>query len=148
MVYLIQVCWHIPLLCVQWKTPDDGQRNCPKHVDFNSKNKFEKLAHLVSFIIRIYHDARSPERQKFHFPTRCAQCTHKIPVIRQSLFSLSNYAVPHFCSFLHLPFTSCRLGPYILLNVLFYRHQFFSEALDANHSDTVDNGVIFIVRYP
>jgi len=24
--------WHIPLLCVQWKPPDDGQRNCPKHV--------------------------------------------------------------------------------------------------------------------
>ena len=24
--------WHIPLLCVRWKTPDDGQRNCPKHV--------------------------------------------------------------------------------------------------------------------
>ena len=22
-------------------TPDDGQRNCPKHVDFYSKNKFE-----------------------------------------------------------------------------------------------------------
>jgi hypothetical protein len=21
--------WHIQLLCVQWKTPDDGQRNCP-----------------------------------------------------------------------------------------------------------------------
>jgi len=27
-------------------------------------NKFEKLARLVGFIIRIYHDARSPERQK------------------------------------------------------------------------------------
>ena len=26
--------WHIPLLCVQWKTLDDGQRNCPKHVEF------------------------------------------------------------------------------------------------------------------
>jgi len=25
---------HIPLLCVQWKTADDGQRNCPKHVEF------------------------------------------------------------------------------------------------------------------
>jgi len=25
------------LLCVQWKTPDDGQRNCPKHVEFHSK---------------------------------------------------------------------------------------------------------------
>ena len=29
--------WHIPLLCVQWKTPDDGQRNCPRHVEFPSK---------------------------------------------------------------------------------------------------------------
>jgi len=27
--------------CVQWKTPDDGQWNCPKHVEFYSKNKFE-----------------------------------------------------------------------------------------------------------
>jgi hypothetical protein len=26
-----------PLL---WKTPDDGQRNCPKHVEFHSKIKF------------------------------------------------------------------------------------------------------------
>ena len=54
---------HIPLLCVQWKTPDDGQRNCPKHVEFYSKNKFDKLVHLVGFIIRFYHDARSSERQ-------------------------------------------------------------------------------------
>ena len=44
--------WHIPLLCVQWKTPDDGQRNCPKHVESHSKNKFAKLVHLVGFIIR------------------------------------------------------------------------------------------------
>jgi hypothetical protein len=40
------------LLCVQWKTPHDGQRNCPKHVEFHSKNKFKKLVHLVGFIIR------------------------------------------------------------------------------------------------
>jgi len=39
-------------LCVQWKTPDDGQINCPKHVEIYSKNKFEKLVHLVGFIIR------------------------------------------------------------------------------------------------
>jgi len=50
--------------CVYSENPDNGQRNCPKHVEFYSKNKFEKLAHLVGFIIRIYHDARSPERQK------------------------------------------------------------------------------------
>jgi hypothetical protein len=47
-----RLVWHIPLLCVQWKSPDDGQRNCPKHVEFHSKNKFEKLLHLVGFIIR------------------------------------------------------------------------------------------------
>jgi len=58
MVYVIQVCWQFVSrigteLCVQWKTPDDGQRNCPKHVEFYSKNKFEKLVHLVGFIIRM-----------------------------------------------------------------------------------------------
>jgi len=64
MVYVIEVCWHIPLLCVKWKTPDDGQRNCPKHIVFYSKNSFEKLVHLVGFIVRIFHDALLPERQK------------------------------------------------------------------------------------
>ena len=29
--------WHIPLLCEQLKTPDDGPRNCPKHVEFHSE---------------------------------------------------------------------------------------------------------------
>jgi hypothetical protein len=33
-------------------TPDDGQRNCPKHVDFHAKIKFEKSVYLVGFIIR------------------------------------------------------------------------------------------------
>jgi len=42
--------YDIPLLCVKWKTPDDGQRNSPKHVEFYSKNKFEKLVRLIGFI--------------------------------------------------------------------------------------------------
>jgi hypothetical protein len=42
----------------------EKQRNCPKHVEFYSKIKFEKLVYLVGFIIRIYHDARSPECHK------------------------------------------------------------------------------------
>ena len=49
MVYVIQVC--CPSKPV-WQTPDDGQRNCPKHVEFHSKNKFKKLVHVVDFIIR------------------------------------------------------------------------------------------------
>ena len=44
--------WHTPFMCVQWKTPDDGQRNFPKHVEFHPENKFEKLVYLVGFIIR------------------------------------------------------------------------------------------------
>jgi len=83
---------HIQLLCVQWKTPDDGQRNCPKPVEFYSKNKFEKSAsswfyyknllrcrslnvtisrctvtwtslyHDLGHWTSLYHDVRSPER--------------------------------------------------------------------------------------
>ena len=44
---------HTPLLYLQWKIPDDGQRNCPKNVEFYSKNKFEYFVPLVCFIIRI-----------------------------------------------------------------------------------------------
>ena len=64
------------LLCVQCYTPDDGQRNCPKHVEFYSKNKFEKLVHLVGFIIRIYHDARTSECQ-LHTPSSLSAGTHR-----------------------------------------------------------------------
>jgi hypothetical protein len=42
----------MPLLSVQGITPDDGQRNCPKHVEFHFHNKFEKLVHLVGFVVR------------------------------------------------------------------------------------------------
>jgi len=38
----------------------------PEPVAFYSKNKFEQLVYIVGFIIRIYHDARSHERQIFH----------------------------------------------------------------------------------
>jgi hypothetical protein len=44
--------WHIPSLSVQWITPDDWQRNCPKPAEFHFQNKFEKLVHLVGFIVR------------------------------------------------------------------------------------------------
>jgi len=31
------------------KTPDDEQRNCPKHVEFYSKNKFDKINAFSGF---------------------------------------------------------------------------------------------------
>jgi hypothetical protein len=66
--------WHIPLRCVQCKTPEDGQRNCPKHVEFYSKNKFEKLVHLVRFIIRSwFFFTLSPCFSQNHFKTNYFQ---------------------------------------------------------------------------
>jgi hypothetical protein len=41
-----------PLLCLQYLTPYDGQKSCPCHVESYSKNKFEKLVHLVGSIIK------------------------------------------------------------------------------------------------
>jgi len=38
--------WHIPLLCIQWKTPDDGQKNCPKHVEFQTSYFIQLNAQL------------------------------------------------------------------------------------------------------
>ena len=55
--------------CEQGSQGNDGQMNCPKHVEFYSKSKFEKLVRICVFFIRIYHDARSPDRQiriKYH----------------------------------------------------------------------------------
>ena len=49
-----QTCITYTIAVCTVKTPDDGQRNCPKHVGFYSKNKFEKLVHLVGSIIRIF----------------------------------------------------------------------------------------------
>jgi len=52
LVHVIQVWSHIPVPNVQWKTPDDGQRNCLKHVEFLDKNKFGKLVHLLVLLKR------------------------------------------------------------------------------------------------
>ena len=53
--HLIKPTWHIPVPNVQWKTPDDGQRNCPKHVEFLDKNKFGKLVRLL-VLLKIHNN--------------------------------------------------------------------------------------------
>jgi hypothetical protein len=35
---------------VQWRTPDDDHRKCPKHVKFLDKNKFGEISTSVGFI--------------------------------------------------------------------------------------------------
>jgi hypothetical protein len=41
--------WRIPLLSVQWITPDDGQRNCPKHVEFHFQIKIWEIGASICF---------------------------------------------------------------------------------------------------
>jgi len=48
-----KTAWHIPVLNVRWKSPDDGQRNCPKHVEFLDKNKSGKLVRLLVLLKKI-----------------------------------------------------------------------------------------------
>ena len=55
------------LPCVQWITPDDGHRRCPKHVGFYGKNKFWILMHLVGHFYETCHGARSPEHKTHLF---------------------------------------------------------------------------------
>ena len=38
------------LLCVHCYTPDDGHRNCPKHVEFYFKNKFGATSLAISTV--------------------------------------------------------------------------------------------------
>jgi len=50
-LFLLASCMtYTTAVCTVKKNPDDGQRNCPKHVEFYSKIKFDKLVHLVGFI--------------------------------------------------------------------------------------------------
>ena len=72
---------------MQYYTPDDGHKTCPKHVEFYSKNKFEKLVHLVGFIIRIYHNARSFECQKQEYVSRVCPASYFSICMPPSAFS-------------------------------------------------------------
>jgi hypothetical protein len=59
--------WHMPVPNVQWKTPDDGQRNCPKHVRVSWQNKFGKLVRLVGCTIKKFVTMHGHMNVKFVF---------------------------------------------------------------------------------
>ena len=51
-------------------TPDDGERNFPKHAEFHARIKFVKLMYLVGFIIKRFITMHGHMNVKFeiHFP--------------------------------------------------------------------------------
>jgi len=62
------------MLNVQWRTPYDGQRNCPKHVEFLDKNKFGKISASVGFIKKKFVTMRGHMNVKFYFES-LQQCS-------------------------------------------------------------------------
>jgi hypothetical protein len=78
-LYGIYPCW-----VYSESTPDDGQTNCPKHVEFSWQNKFVKLVHLVGFIEKKYNfqflkisKDEMPDRQTAHVGATLAHLTFK-----------------------------------------------------------------------
>ena len=83
-----------------------GQRNCPKHVDFHSKNKFEKVVQLVGFIIRnlsrctiTWTSKSSKHMMKKHVQSKSVSCT------RGTGISVSGVKRP-VCGIEHPPLSS------------------------------------------
>jgi hypothetical protein len=48
---LLSNLYNVPVPNVQWITPDDGQRNCPKHVEFRTRINLE-ISASVGFIVK------------------------------------------------------------------------------------------------
>jgi len=59
--------WHTPLLCVYSEKLLMMTEKLSETCRVLFQNKFEKLVHLVGFIMGIYHEARSSERQIYFF---------------------------------------------------------------------------------
>ena len=103
--------WHKPLLCVQWKIPDDGQKYSLKHAEFHSKNKIEILVHLIGIIIKILHDAHlcEPKEGRLSCCTSCcvpefssfSKLYHRLHNLTCTLSCVDGYIIMYkpFCAY-------------------------------------------------
>ena len=83
MVYVIQVC------CMySAKISDDGQRNCPKHVEFHSKNKFEKTYHCYVYSATTPDDGQRncPKHVEFYTKNKFEKLVHLVGFITRIYF--------------------------------------------------------------
>ena len=116
--------WHIPLLCLQWKTPDDGQRNCPKHVEFHPKNTFLEISASSWFYYEKFNDARSHERQIRLNASPCFSALWKCGTQwygKRSMLECRGkriaWYIPFSCIFLKLRKAICQFHSYDVISV-------------------------------
>ena len=74
----------MPVPNVQCITPDDGQRNCPKHVEFSTRINLEITASVGFYCKEVCYDARSYERKKNCVSTKNVLTIIKFLQIRTS----------------------------------------------------------------
>jgi len=91
-------------VCVQFKTPDDVQRKCPKHVEFYSKNKFEKLCASGWF--------RYKKKSEQHYCKQLRLCTETILPCSSIQYKLQNSPVLQFLHKSRTTVTGAQTKPY------------------------------------
>jgi len=91
------------------------QRICPKHVECYSKNKFEKLVHLVGFIIRIYHDAWSLERQILLY-----HISYRIVSYHIISYRIISYRISYHISYRIVSYIIYRIIYHIIYHIISY----------------------------
>ena len=79
--------WHTRLLCIQCWNPDDGQRNCPKHVEFHSKIKFWEISASSWF----YYKKISRDVKLFHTPSNGNTENIEKRLVRNSKLGVFDY---------------------------------------------------------
>jgi hypothetical protein len=80
MTAVIKPARNTPMRNVQYKTPDDGQRKCPKHVELFDKIKFGKFVRLVGLIkkkfVTMHGHMTVKSCQHFAPPQVCVKLLH------------------------------------------------------------------------
>jgi hypothetical protein len=71
----------VPVPDVQWITPDDGQKNCPKHVEFRTRINLE-IGAFVGFSVKKFITAHGHMNVNFSlvFVYFLRSITHNISV--------------------------------------------------------------------
>jgi len=114
----------------------------PDPVEFYSKNKFEKVAHLFGFIIIIYHDARSPERHNTYLD--CIEIAYELPLPPNKTANETFYKNLERCGSVDPIFIIGapawrRLGEHVTLGKTFYNLFFKQEAAAAPVTATISS---------
>jgi len=102
--------WHIPIAVYTVLDPWWWAENLSETWRVLFQNKFEKLVHLIGFIIRIYNDARSSECQIKLALFHANNNVYYIPIMSTGSYAIIKPPTTKLCSSMIAVYSSaCRL---------------------------------------